>query len=169
MNISSSTSPFSLHNSPLALQNHSDGNKTKQSHEAPSIQKKDIVELQTRDREVRNHEQAPIAASGGLAKGGASFSFQRGSDGKFYAVGGEGSIDTSPIPGNPQATIQKAQQFRAAALAPADPSAQDRAVAVSANAIEAAARQKMQQKTKEDGIPSEKPTDALFFHIDVFV
>jgi len=31
------------------------------------------------------------------------------------------------------------------------------------------ARQKMQQKTKEDGIPSEKPTDALFFRIDVFV
>ncbi|WP_342347787.1 putative metalloprotease CJM1_0395 family protein [uncultured Nitrospira sp.] len=101
MNKSSSTSPFSLHNSPLALQNHSDGNTTKQSQETPSIQKKDIVELQNRAREVKNHEQAHIAASGGLAKSGASFSFQRGSDGKFYAVGGEVSIDTSLVPGNP--------------------------------------------------------------------
>lgn len=169
MNISSSTSPSSLHNSPLALHSHPDSNKTKQSQETPSLQKKDIVELQNRDREVRNHEQAHLAASGGLAKGGASFSLQRGSDGKFYAVGGEVSIDTSPVPGNPQATIQKAQQIRAAALAPADPSAQDRGVAVSANAIEAAARQELQQKTKEDGNPSEKPTDALFSRIDVFV
>jgi SprA-related family len=169
MNISSSPSPFSLYTSPLRLQRHSDGQKSKQSQETPSTEKKDIVKLQNRDHEVRNHEQAHIAASGGLTKGGASFSFQRGSDGKLYAVGGEVSIDTSPVPGNPQATIQKAQQIRAAALAPADPSAQDRAVAMSAKALEAAARQELQQKAKEDGTPSEKPTHVLSSHIDLFV
>lgn len=42
-------------------------------------------------------------------------------------------------------------------------------MAVSANAIEAAARQKVQQKTKEDGIPSEKPTHVLFSRNDMFV
>ncbi|WP_447965902.1 putative metalloprotease CJM1_0395 family protein [Nitrospira sp. Ecomares 2.1] len=50
-----------------------------------------------------------MAASGRLAKSAARFSFQRGSDGKFYAVGGEVSIATFLIPGNPQSTIQKAQ------------------------------------------------------------
>jgi hypothetical protein len=130
MNISPSPSPLSLDYPPIGLQKHSrghDGHESNQSQGTPSAKKKDIVELQNRDREVRNHEQAHIAASGGLSRGGASFSYQRGSDGKLYAVGGEVSIDTSPVPDNPQATIQKAQQIRAAALAPADPSAQDRA------------------------------------------
>lgn len=78
MKRSLSTSPFSHHNSPLALQNHSDGNKTKQSQVAPSIQKKYIVELQTRDREVRNHQQAHVTASGGLVKVGPAFPFNEG-------------------------------------------------------------------------------------------
>lgn len=47
--------------------------------------KKNIVELQNRDREVKNHEQAHTAVSGGLTKGLASFSFHPGSDGKLYA------------------------------------------------------------------------------------
>lgn len=169
MNISPSSTPLSLHNPPIGLQNHSQGQESKQSQETPSTEKKDIVELRNRDREVRNHEQAHIAASGGLSKGGASFSYQRGPDGKLYAVGGEVGIDTSPIPGNPQATIQKAQQIRAAALAPANPSAQDRAVAVSANAIEATARQELQQKAKEDATPIDQPSEALSSRIDLFV
>ncbi|MDH3503773.1 MAG: putative metalloprotease CJM1_0395 family protein [Nitrospirota bacterium] len=167
MNIS--PSPLSLHNPPIGLQKHSRGPESNQSQGTLSTGENDIVELQNRDREVRNHEQAHIAASGGLSRGGASFSYQRGSDGKLYAVGGEVSIDTSPVPSNPQATIQKAQQIRAAALAPADPSAQDRAVATSANSMEATARQELQQKAKENGTPSERPSEALSSRIDLFV
>ncbi len=91
------------------------------------------------------------------------------SGGKLYAVGGKVRIDPSPATGNPQATLQKAQKFRAAALVPADPSAQDRAVTLSAKAIEATARQELQRKTHEGSSPSEKPTDALASHIDLFV
>ena len=98
-----------------------------------------LQELQQRDRDVRAHEQAHISASGGLASGGARFSFQQGSDGKQYAIGGEVSIDTSPGR-TPQETINKARQIRAAALAPADPSPQDRSVAAEAGEMEAQAR-----------------------------
>ena len=53
-----------------------------------------VKELKARDAEVRAHEAAHIAASGGLA-GAPSYTFQDGPDGKRYAVGGEVSIDTS--------------------------------------------------------------------------
>lgn len=91
-----------------------------------------IQELKTRDREVRAHEAAHKAAAGTHARGGASYTYQRGPDGVRYAIGGEVSISLSPIEGDPEATIRKAQQIRAAALAPAEPSAQDYAVAAQA-------------------------------------
>lgn len=91
-----------------------------------------IQELKTRDREVRAHEAAHKAAAGPHARGGASYTYQRGPDGVRYAIGGEVSISLSPIEGDPEATMRKAQQIRAAALAPAEPSAQDYAVAARA-------------------------------------
>jgi hypothetical protein len=105
-----------------------------------------------------------------LAKGGATFSFQHGPYGKQYAVGGEVNLDTSPIAGNPEATIRKAQQIRAAALAPIDPSAQDRAVAATANNLEAEAREELQNKEQE-GNSSHEGTTApqLSPRIDLFV
>ncbi len=106
----------------------------------------DLAKLKARDREVRAHESAHAAAAGSVATGGPQFTFQRGSDGRLYAVGGEVNIDTSSVSGDPQATIQKAQTIRAAALAPANPSAQDRAVATQANRMEAQARQELQQE-----------------------
>ena len=54
-----------------------------------------VKKLKQRDREVRAHEQAHMAAGAGIVKGGASFTFQRGPDGQMYAVGGEIKIDTS--------------------------------------------------------------------------
>ena len=77
--------------------------------------------------------------------GGVSYTYQRGPDGKLYAIGGSVMIDTSPIYGNPEATISKMQQVRAAALAPADPSAADMRVAANANSIENAARAELSQ------------------------
>ncbi len=64
--------------------------------------------------------------------------------------------DTSPVPGDAEATIRKAQTIRAAALAPANPSAQDRAVAAAATPMEAAARRELQQVQTErvQGVPA---------------
>lgn len=112
-------------------------------------QQAQVAKLQARDREVRAHEQAHLAAAGGLARGGATFTTTVGPDGKRYATGGEVSLDTSPVPNNPAATLAKARQIQAAANAPADPSGPDRAVAaaaarMAAQASQALARQRSQ-------------------------
>ena len=99
-----------------------------------------VAELKQTDTKVRAHEQAHMAAGGSFVRGGASFTFQTGPDGRSYAVAGEVSIDTSPVSGNPRATAEKMQTVRAAALAPAEPSPQDRQVAAQAAQIEAQAR-----------------------------
>ena len=104
-----------------------------------------VDELKRRDREVRAHEQAHMAAAGGHALGGPSYSFQTGPDGHRYAIGGEVKIDTSPVRDDPRATIAKAQTVRAAALAPADPSGADRAVAAAAAKMESEAQRALSQ------------------------
>lgn len=98
-----------------------------------------VQELKKADTEVRAHEMAHIAAGGQYITSGAKLQYQRGPDGVNYAVAGEVSIDTSPIPGDPRATIQKMKKIKAAALAPASPSGQDRKVAASASALAAKA------------------------------
>jgi hypothetical protein len=99
-----------------------------------------VAELKATDARVHAHEAAHLAAAGGLARGGASFTYQRGPDGKAYAVGGEVPIDTSGVSGDPRATLAKALRIQQAALAPADPSPQDRAVAAAAAAMAAQAQ-----------------------------
>jgi hypothetical protein len=69
-------------------------------------------------------------------------------------VGGDVSIDTSAVAGNPQATLAKAQQIMAAALAPADPSGQDLAVAGQAAAMEAQASAQAGSQTNGSSNPS---------------
>jgi|GEM_PF-1018491 len=93
-----------------------------------------IDALSRRDKEVRQHEQQHQSAGGGLA-GSASFSFQTGPDGIQYAVSGEVPIEISTVPNDPAATISRMETVRAAALAPADPSPADRAVASVATQI----------------------------------
>jgi len=125
---------------------------------------KQVQELKTRDREVRAHEAAHLAAAGSLAIGGASYSYQRGPDGVQYAVGGEVSIDTSAVAGDPEATLEKAQRIRSAALAPAQPSSQYLSVAAQAAqlAVQARAEIGQQQRTEAEDTtsdPTEKTDD----------
>jgi|WetSurMetagenome_2_1015567.scaffolds.fasta_scaffold62170_2 hypothetical protein len=119
----------------------------KKTPKAPEEDQRTIQQLSQRDRDVRAHEAAHVAAAGQYVKGGATFQYQKGPDGKMYAVGGEVSIDTSPVKGDPQATIMKMEAVKRAALAPADPSGQDRSVASAAAAAEAQARQEAAKKT----------------------
>lgn len=119
-----------------------------------------IDALSATDRQVRTHELAHMAAGAGLT-GGASFSYQLGPDNQRYAVGGEVSIDTSPA-GDPAATIAKAQQIRAAALAPADPSPQDQKVAAMAAQMASAARAQLAaQEQEQSGQQSEPRVSAV--------
>lgn len=109
----------------------------------------ELAQLKATDAAVRAHEAAHVGAGGSYVQGGASFTYQEGPDGKQYAIGGEVAIDTAPVPGDPQATISKMLTVRSAALAPADPSAADRAVAASAAQQEAKARLELLQMQAE--------------------
>lgn len=111
-------------------------------------EKQAVNNLKRRDAEVKAHEASHMASGGGVVQGGATYEYQSGPDGKMYAVGGEVQIDTSPA-GSPDATIRKMQQIRRAALAPAQPSGTDRAVAAQAAQIEAQARMEKLQEVKE--------------------
>ena len=114
-------------------------------------QRREIQQLKARDQVVKAHESAHISAGHGLVSGGAQYSYQRGPDGVQYAIGGEVQIDVSKVAGDPQATLQKAQHIQAAALAPAQPSAQDRSVASKAAQMAIKARAEIQQlKSVED-------------------
>ena len=105
-----------------------------------------IAQLTVTDRHVRAHEQAHLAAAGPYATGGPSYIHQQGPDGKLYVVGGEVTLDDSPVSGDPAATIEKEKTVIAAANAPADPSSQDRAVAAAAATMEASAQQELRQQ-----------------------
>ena len=98
-----------------------------------------LSELKKADTQVRQHEMAHVTAGSGVVTSGASFTYEQGPDGRNYAVAGEVSIDTAPVPGDPQATIRKMQQVKTAALAPASPSSQDLKVASRAAAMAAKA------------------------------
>ena len=79
----------------------------------------------------------------------ASFQTVRGPDGKLYAVSGEVSIDTSEA-ATLEATIQKLKRVIKAALAPLEPSSQDRNVASQARAEIAEARNEIQEENAEE-------------------
>jgi hypothetical protein len=98
-----------------------------------------VRQLQATDRKVRAHEQAHLVVAGAYATGGPSYDYEIGPDGQRYAVGGEVTLDTSPDPAGPEATVQKAKIIQAAAYAPVDPSNQDRMVAAQAAQMEATA------------------------------
>ena len=109
----------------------------------------EVTKLKDRDREVRAHEHAHLAAAGPYSRGGVQYEYQRGPDGRRYAVGGEVSIDTSKEK-NPEDTIRKAQVVRRAAQAPAEPSSQDRRVAAEASRMESRARQELSKQRVEE-------------------
>jgi hypothetical protein len=122
-------------------------------------EQRQLAALRESDRKVKSHEQAHMAAGAGLVRG-SSFQYQAGPDNKRYVVAGEVSIDASPGR-TPEETIAKAQQIRAAALAPADPSIQDRRVAAEATQMEAQARVEMARQSDEASVSEEPVSSAI--------
>lgn len=134
-------------------------NSTKQnpgSADLTSEEKEQVRELKEQDAKVRRHEQAHVMAGGRYIKNRAQFQYELGPDGKLYAVSGEVQIDTSEVQDDPDATIQKAQTVRRAALAPSDPSPQDRRVASEANRMEFEARMELVQQRAEELRPTDE-------------
>jgi len=120
-------------------------------------EQRQVTELKQRDQAVKAHEQAHMAAGGGIVQGGATYQFERGPDGNMYAVGGEVKIDSS-AEADPAATIRKMAQVRRAALAPMDPSATDRTVAAKAYQMENQARAELaRQESDRSATASQVP------------
>ena len=127
-----------------------------QTEDLSQQEQKEVQKMEQRDIEVKAHEMAHVAAGGGVVNGGAHYDYQTGPDGKKYAVGGHVNIDTSGDK-DPEATVRKMRQVKKAALAPANPSASDRAVAAKAARVEMKASVDMrEQQTAESESETEK-------------
>ena len=64
-------------------------------------------------------------------------------------------IDTAPVAGDPEATIEKMRTIQAPALAPANPSSADRAVAAKAAKMAIDARLEATRSAAEEGVDGE--------------
>jgi hypothetical protein len=117
--------------------------------ELTESEQEQIRELKKRDAKVRRHEAAHVAAAGPYARGGPTFTYTRGPNGVQYATGGEVSIDVSPE-STPEETLRKAAIVRRAALAPQEPSAQDRSVAAQASQLAAEARRDLTAEKRSE-------------------
>ena len=122
--------------------------------------KQQVEKLKQQERQVIAHEMAHKTAGGQYA-GAVSYQYTTGPDRQSYIAGGEVSIDTSEAK-TPEETVQKMEQVKAAALAPADPSSQDYSVAASAMRIEQKARYELMKETYDKNSPQ---TDK---HIDTY-
>lgn len=111
-------------------------------------EQKILEELKKRDAQIRAHEQAYRAAAGSLIQGNISYSYETGPDGRRYAVGTHVDIDTSEVPGDPYATLIKAQRIKRAVSSAIEPSTADRAVAAEAARMEARAREEISQQAR---------------------
>ena len=149
-NISSNKSSDEINSSENKESKLSLSKNSKSDKKSDPKKEKKIQELKRIDAHVKAHEQAHIAAGGPYIRGGPQYSYVIGPDGNRYAVAGEVKIDVSPVPGNPDATIRKAQVIKRAALAPSDPSPQDRAVAAKADQMAMKARiEKYREQAEE--------------------
>lgn len=129
------------------------------SAELDSRDQQAVDALRKIDQRVRRHEQMHVAVGGDLITGGPNFAYETGPDGKRYAVSGEVTIDTTPAR-TPEETVPKARHIRATALAPPDPSPQDRSVAATASRMEAEASLEIALKAQE--MRSTKSEAALY-------
>ncbi|MCX7971152.1 MAG: hypothetical protein N3A57_06275 [Negativicutes bacterium] len=101
----------------------------------------EIRQMKQNEERVIAHEAAHVAAGGQYA-GGPSYGYTRGPDGKSYITSGEVPIDVSEED-TPDKTIAKMAVVQKAALAPADPSPADLAIAAQAALIAAINRGKL--------------------------
>ena len=124
-------------------------------------QQREVAELKARDLEVRAHEMAHVIAAGAHVTSGPSYEYKTGPDGKGYAVSGSVGIDTSPVAGDPEATIAKMQTIAAAAMAPASPSGQDHKVAAQARQAESRARAELAQMRTEERVEATQPENGV--------
>ena len=123
-------------------------------------EKQEVAKLKATDAEVKAHENAHKAAASGLRISAPSYEYETGPDGKKYAVAGDVNI-SYPNSSDPEENLKNAQQLKAAALAPAEPSSQDRKVAMKAEREIAKARQEIQEEKQKNEEEAEANNNSL--------
>lgn len=132
--------------------------KDRQQEQQEKQEATEIEQLKARDQEVRVHEQAH-AATGGQYAGAPQYEYTTGPDNKRYVTDGQVSIDVSEEK-TPEETLQKMEQVRAAALAPAEPSSQDLKVAAEASQKATEARSEIAKGQAESLSAEQASTDS---------
>ena len=139
-----------------AKENSASGNK-----ELTQQEQQEVMELKNTDAKVKAHEHAHKAAAVGLKTTGPNYEYETGPDGKKYAVAGDVNVSYAKS-SDPEVNLQNAQKLKAAALAPTDPSSQDRKVAQKADQEIAEAKREImeeQAETEEEEEASETNSD----------
>ncbi|MEE2923197.1 MAG: putative metalloprotease CJM1_0395 family protein [bacterium] len=129
--------------------------KSGNQEELSEDDQKKVKELKERDAEVVAHEQAHKAVAGALSPGPIHYDYTQGPDKVNYRTGGHVNISTSEGK-TPEETLSRAETIQRAALAPAEPSNQDRAVAAEAAQMAAQARQEIAEERIEDEADDKK-------------
>ncbi len=142
----------------LENQNQSSSQSVSEEELSEEDQKK-VEELKARDAEVVAHEQAHKAVAGALSPGPIHYEYTQGPDKANYRTGGHVNITTSEGK-TPEETLSRAETIQRAALAPAEPSNQDRAVAAEASQMAAKARQEI-AKERIESKDDEKKSDPI--------
>ncbi len=107
--------------------------------------------LATADVAVKAHEQTHIAIAGPYAEGAPQYIYAMGPDGTLYAVGGSVKVDVEPVPGDPEATLRKAEALMQAALGPGEPSAADMRIAADAYRMAMQAKREIEEERAAGG------------------
>jgi len=121
-------------------------------------QLREVAKLKSRDTEVIAHEQAHMSAARGINVSAPTYDYEVGPDGQKYAIGGEVQISFVET-GDPQKDMASAETMKAAALAPAEPSSQDRSVAQNADKMIEKDRQEIAEQKTEQTAEQKKETN----------
>lgn len=127
---------------------NSESNTESGNDELTQQEQREVSELKMTDSQVKAHEHAHKAAAAGLSTSGPNYEYETGPDGKKYAVAGDVNVSYKHSD-DPEVNLRNAQQLRASALAPADPSSQDRKVAMQAEREIAQARQEIMEEQRQ--------------------
>ncbi len=127
---------------------NSESNTGSGNDELTQQEQREVSELKMTDSQVKAHEHAHKAAAAGLSTSGPNYEYETGPDGKKYAVAGDVNVSYKHSD-DPEVNLRNAQQLRASALAPADPSSQDRKVAMQAEREIAQAKQEIMEEQRQ--------------------
>jgi len=99
------------------------------------LSEQDLAQIQIltlQDSKIRNDKEAQVRV-GGQYTSRPQYEYEKGPDNRQYAISGHVEIDARSVAGNPEETIRKLRVVKRAALAPAEPSAEDRKIAANAS------------------------------------